>query len=152
MSEENLSRGARNYETARRLPSGEYTTNPDEYDAAWGEIAAPLAVFGWSLSSFDPGLVLHDEQGRIVALTVHQAGRIALVLREERARADLSAEIAAKWQAMYRERQFAYDRVNAVLDVIEANGCDCECEHVAEDHDEDCDRCLACRIEQAAKQ
>lgn len=30
--------------------------------------------------------------------------------------------------------------------LLESNGCDCECEHHWEEHDDDCERCLACRI------
>lgn len=42
-------------------------------------------------------------------------------------------------------RKFA--AVNALLS---ANGCDCECDHTCEeDHEEDCERCLACRIDAA---
>lgn len=37
----------------------------------------------------------------------------------------------------------------AVADVLEANGCDCECGHCCDDHDDDCERCLACRISDA---
>ena len=40
-------------------------------------------------------------------------------------------------------------RIRAVALLLERNGCDCECDHCAEEHDDDCDRCLACRIEHA---
>ena len=30
--------------------------------------------------------------------------------------------------------------------VLGDNGCDCECGHGWEDHEEDCERCLACRV------
>lgn len=40
----------------------------------------------------------------------------------------------------------AIKRVGAVLS---ANGCDCECDHHSEEHDDDCERCLACRIQDA---
>jgi hypothetical protein len=74
--------------------------------------------------------------------------------REERdewlAKAKLSAQVASAWESLYRERQFAVDRVDAVLEILAATGCDCEC-HDGEEHDEDCERCLACRIEQAVR-
>lgn len=45
------------------------------------------------------------------------------------------------------------DRLREVLDAIggllSANGCDCDCEHLADEHDDDCERCLACRIGEA---
>ena len=37
----------------------------------------------------------------------------------------------------------------AVCKVLEDNGCDCDCEHHPEEHDDDCVRCLACRVELA---
>jgi len=40
------------------------------------------------------------------------------------------------------------DRVRALL---EANGCDCSCDHSAEEHYRCCERCLACRIEEAIR-
>lgn len=40
----------------------------------------------------------------------------------------------------------ADDRIRAVRKLIEENGCDCPCDHHHEEHDDDCERCLACRI------
>lgn len=41
-------------------------------------------------------------------------------------------------------------RTDAVNALLSANGCDCECDHTCEDdHEEDCERCLACRIDAA---
>jgi hypothetical protein len=40
-------------------------------------------------------------------------------------------------------------RIAAVNHLLSQNGCDCECDHHAEEHDEDCERCLACRISMA---
>jgi len=37
----------------------------------------------------------------------------------------------------------------AVCKVLSDNGCDCDCEHHPEEHDDDCVRCLACRVEAA---
>ena len=36
--------------------------------------------------------------------------------------------------------------LGAVKLLLGKNGCDCACDHDAESHDFDCDRCLACRI------
>lgn len=44
----------------------------------------------------------------------------------------------------------ALSRLDAVLEVIAANGCDCPCECPEGEHDDDCSRCLACRAERAA--
>ena len=35
-------------------------------------------------------------------------------------------------------------RIERVNHFLSANGCDCECDHSAEDHDDDCARCVAC--------
>ena len=41
-------------------------------------------------------------------------------------------------------------RIAAVNHLLSQNGCDCECDHACEDdHEEDCERCLACRIDDA---
>lgn len=40
-------------------------------------------------------------------------------------------------------------RLDAVGEVLAANGCDCPCD-CGPDHDDDCSRCLACRVESAA--
>lgn len=40
-------------------------------------------------------------------------------------------------------------RVEAVLAVLERNGCDCDCGHDQHQHDDDCELCLACRVERA---
>lgn len=41
--------------------------------------------------------------------------------------------------------------IAAVNRLLSANGCDCECDHAVEDHDDTCERCLACRIEAVLK-
>jgi hypothetical protein len=37
----------------------------------------------------------------------------------------------------------------ALADLLSKEGCSCECEHHPEEHDDDCARCLACRVEEA---
>lgn len=59
--------------------------------------------------------------------------------REARARA---ARLEAKLEAA--ERALA-----AAVSLLEKNGCGCDCGHDSEGHDDECDRCLACRIEKA---
>ena len=41
------------------------------------------------------------------------------------------------------------ERVEAAGSLISQVGCDCPCDHDAESHDADCDRCFACRISDA---
>jgi hypothetical protein len=40
-------------------------------------------------------------------------------------------------------------KIHAIGELIADNGCDCECDHDFESHDDDCERCLACRISAA---
>lgn len=35
-----------------------------------------------------------------------------------------------------------------IAELIGENGCDCDCGHHSEEHDDDCDRCLACRVDE----
>lgn len=39
--------------------------------------------------------------------------------------------------------------MNAVGELLEQNGCDCDCDHHPDEHDDDCERCLACLIQAA---
>jgi hypothetical protein len=36
--------------------------------------------------------------------------------------------------------------IDAIIKLLEENGCDCDCGHGSEDHDDDCERCLGCRV------
>ena len=47
------------------------------------------------------------------------------------------------------ERDAALARVRNVEALLSLNGCDCDCDHSAEEHDEDCDRCFACQVQAA---
>ena len=64
------------------------------------------------------------------------------------------AKVAAEWERLYDERnrlwRAAEDRLDAVRQLLEQNGCDCDCDHDSEGHD-DCERCLACRINAAVQ-
>jgi uncharacterized protein (UPF0371 family) len=50
---------------------------------------------------------------------------------------------------VYIRRYIAEVQLQAVRSLLEKNGCDCNCEHHHEEHDGDCERCLACRIGEA---
>lgn len=65
------------------------------------------------------------------------AGRDLVVARGHRI-ADLECE-----NAKLRRK------LDAVGDVLSANGCDCDCGHHYEEHDDDCERCVGCRVEAA---
>lgn len=68
-------------------------------------------------------------------------GPIERTLTPEAARALRDALTAA-----LGETDTLHDRVGAVLS---DNGCDCDCGHDPESHNENCERCLACRVQAA---
>jgi DNA-binding helix-hairpin-helix protein with protein kinase domain len=47
------------------------------------------------------------------------------------------------------ERDEATAKLAAVAKLLVANGCDCECAHHYQEHDDDCERCLACKVSDA---
>jgi len=73
--------------------------------------------------------------------------------REGEAMAEALQQASARNEQMRVDR----DRLRAELDeqherigkVLEREGCSCDCHDDYEYHDEDCDRCLACRVEMA---
>lgn len=38
-------------------------------------------------------------------------------------------------------------RTSAIGGLLGENGCDCDCEHHPDEHDDECELCLACRID-----
>lgn len=68
---------------------------------------------------------------------------------------ETAAGVAKAWEQLYNERnrlwREAEAKLNRVRELLEENGCDCECDHHPEEHDDDCERCLACRIALEAK-
>lgn len=71
-------------------------------------------------------------------------------ITDARRQRDTNVRVKAEWEKLYNERnrlwRAAEDRLDAVRQLLSANGCDCDCEHGSEDHEDDCERCLACRI------
>lgn len=63
---------------------------------------------------------------------------------------DAARELGAVAAGAVRERGALAGAVRRQIGALLAsNGCDCECEHSADEHDDDCERCLACRVESA---
>jgi len=52
----------------------------------------------------------------------------------------------------YQRGPAAEARLRAVETLLGAAGCSCECDHHWEEHEDNCDRCLGCRIEIAMTQ
>ena len=107
-----------------------------------------------------------DEQRRIVPEWRKCVGGEPAVDRARRATQLLVAEIGAEGpmdvvdaaEAAVTEirRQSAratrsMSKLAAVAKLLVANGCDCDCdcEHHYEDHDDDCERCFACKVSAA---
>lgn len=71
-------------------------------------------------------------------------------LSAEKARTDIQRGVAEKWKGLFEERsklwQEAEKKLESIGELLSANGCDCECDHSAEEHDDDCERCLGCMI------
>ena len=42
-------------------------------------------------------------------------------------------------------------KLDRVGECLAQNGCDCDCGHDSGGHDDDCDRCLACRVDTAMR-
>lgn len=45
-----------------------------------------------------------------------------------------------------RDAMEAQCRIRGVREVLEKNGCDCDCDHHPQEHNAACERCLACRV------
>lgn len=71
----------------------------------------------------------------------------------ERLTGELATEAAAFKRVVWLESEVERLKAghDAVAQLLERNGCDCECGHVAEDHDDDCERCFACEIDMALR-
>jgi hypothetical protein len=48
---------------------------------------------------------------------------------------------------LWTERDRLRREMDAIAALIEANGCDCECGHHYEEHDDGCELCIVCRID-----
>lgn len=66
---------------------------------------------------------------------------------------DTKSKASAAWEGLFNERdrllRASGDKIDAVGALLAHNGCDCECDHSWDEHDESCERCLACRIDAA---
>jgi hypothetical protein len=59
----------------------------------------------------------------------------------------LKVEVERLQSALKRE----LEQKLRVAVVLSKNGCDCDCGHFYDDHDNDCERCLGCRVEAAMR-
>jgi len=57
--------------------------------------------------------------------------------------------IEGERDALLAEVERLKARIDAVGRVLSENGCDCDCGCFWDEHGDDCDRCLACRVEDA---
>lgn len=65
----------------------------------------------------------------------------------------MSDAAAKEWERLYNEANRKYreaaERLDSIVYLVADHGCDCDCGHHHDEHDGDCDRCLACRISYA---
>ena len=54
-------------------------------------------------------------------------------------------------ESYQRNSMEADERLRVVRRLLEENGCDCPCDHHADERGPDCEVCLACRIGEAAR-
>ena len=59
---------------------------------------------------------------------------------------DFTQHLEDRVRDLMDEREWLLSKIEAVGVLIGKNGCDCDCDHDVESHDEGCERCLACRI------
>ncbi len=59
------------------------------------------------------------------------------------------AEILAHYRKATRRRTDAVMALARVSGIVAHNGCDCDCGHHHEEHDDDCERCLGCEVSEA---
>lgn len=88
---------------------------------------------------------LVDDRARIAA---------QILIAEVGAEGPMNVDDVAKAAAIFIRGQSAratrsMSKLAAVAKLLVANGCDCECEHHYEDHDDDCERCFACNVSDA---
>lgn len=68
------------------------------------------------------------------------------VVKDLDAARELSVAMAAKNAALQRKLFAAEARERAVVALLEAQQCECECDHHPDEHGHDCEICLGCRI------
>jgi hypothetical protein len=65
---------------------------------------------------------------------------------------DTPESVVEKWRFLYEEMKSEKEKLErkvwAVAELLENNGCDCEC-GCDGDHSDDCDRCFACAVNDA---
>lgn len=103
----------------------------------------------------DVARALYEPGGEDIPDSVYISIRLIDQAVAVRRLADTNAKVKSAWEGLYNERNRLWreeaDRVGAVKLLLEANGCDCECDHHDSEHDDECERCLACRISWAVK-
>lgn len=109
----------------------------------WG-VALPLAEEDEAVVTREPSIqALAFEVRSLTGELAARAAQCASELAELRCSRDLLLEELDEWKAENEQLRHRHRDVEALLGT---NGCDCECGHHHEEHGEDCERCLACRI------
>ena len=120
------------------------TTAREERDAARSaldELVAAVRVEREAQEAYEAA-----RNGSTFDLRAYVAACDAAKLRHFDATAALDALLSAAPPPATVPAALVRRQIGAVL---AANGCDCDCGHSSDEHDDDCDRCLACRVEGA---
>lgn len=103
-------------------------------------------------------LILRDSDGNdcdLPTLCLREPGwaanRIGVLITE----VETQQRAKQAWEQLYNERnglwRDAAHKIDLIITLLEQNGCDCDCGHDSEGHDETCERCLGCRIAQVVE-
>jgi hypothetical protein len=115
-----------------------------DQNAAKAQVAAAEAVA--RRESAQASIAQMTTNAAIRDLTAAASENARLQAECDALRAEVEKESALRAE-LTREVQRLRARVDAVGQVLAENGCDCECGCHAGEHDDDCDRCLACRVQ-----
>ena len=124
----------------------EVPDNPEQLRALLDEMRANTGLVGLRLS-FGYG---KKDPTQVVLFMTHSLGPETEKQALEAAIPTLlrcHEEMMLRVVALHNEGAEA--KLRAIGELLAANGCDCDCDHHTEEHDEDCDRCLACKIDHA---
>jgi len=105
--------------------------------------AAPAGPAVEGANEVSPGVYVGRESTSVFA---RGAAESAIAL-------DTKTKVAGAWRQLFEERsrlwRAAEAKLRAIGELLEHNGCDCDCYHDDGPHEEDCDPCLACLVQEA---
>lgn len=86
-----------------------------------------------------------------IARDAIEAERIAQLWHDRGVCTPALKALRAEIESLRAERDALREGAKRVADLLEENGCNCDCECDSDGHDDDCDPCLACRVDAAIR-